>query len=85
MLSYRKLVNTLEGCRALDGDIYDKAGFLMKNLIQGHPFASGNRRTAFITAKDFLISNGAKFAIPDHPKQAKVMLGIRETFYTDSR
>ena len=84
VLSYRKLSDVVEGCKKLEGDIYDKAVFLLKRLIQGHPFASGNRRTAFIVTKDFLLTNGAKFAIQDNPEQARVMLGIRENYYTDT-
>ena len=54
-----KVINTysipliLKGCQELKGDIYDKAIFLMKGIIQYHPFASGNRKTAFIVTKDF--------------------------------
>ncbi|MBU4246172.1 MAG: type II toxin-antitoxin system death-on-curing family toxin [Nanoarchaeota archaeon] len=84
VLSYKKLADAVEGCRDLDGDIYDKATLILKRLIQGHPFASGNRRTAFIVAKDFLLTNGAKFAIQDNPEQARVMLGIRENYYADA-
>ena len=66
-----------------EGNIYDKAVILLKGLIQKHPFASGNRRTAFIVTKDFIISNNEKFKIKDDPKYAKVMLGIREDYYQD--
>ena len=66
-----------------EGNIYDKAVILLKGLIQKHPFASGNRRTAFIVTKDFIISNNEKFKIKDDPKYAKVMLGIREGYYQD--
>lgn len=84
VMSYKKLADAVESCKNLEGDIYDKAVLLLKRLIQGHPFASGNRRTAFIVAKDFLLANGAKFAIQDNPEQARVMLGIRENYYNDS-
>lgn len=83
VLSYKKLADVVDGCKNHEGDIYDKGVFLLKRLIQGHPFASGNRRTAFIVAKDFLLTNGAKFAIQDNPEQARVMLGIRENYYID--
>ncbi|MBI2650351.1 type II toxin-antitoxin system death-on-curing family toxin [Candidatus Woesearchaeota archaeon] len=83
VLSYQKIVEIIENCKKLKGDIYDKAVFLIKSLVQKHPFASGNRRTAFIVAKDFLISNRAKFKIRDDPKYARTMLGIRENFYKD--
>ncbi len=40
-------------------------------------------RRIFIITKDFLRENGEKFNIEDEPKQAKVMQGIRENYYTD--
>lgn len=83
VLSHRKIVDIVEGCKNLEGDIYDKAVFLMKSLIQKHPFASGNRRTAFIATKDFLTDNHAKFNIMNDPLNARVMIGIRESYYTD--
>ena len=83
LLSSKKLENVIEECKNKTGDIYDKAVILLKGLIQSHPFASGNRRTAFIVVKDFVISNNLKFGIEDHPSQAKIMTGIREGFYTD--
>lgn len=55
----------------------------MKELVQRHAFASSNRRTAFITAVDFVRSNNGKFRIADNPLNAKVMLGIRENCYSD--
>ena len=83
LLSYQKLCNTIEACKNKEGDIYDKATVLLKGLIQGHPFASGNRRTAFVSTKNFVTKNKSKFMIQDHPAQAKIMTGIREGFYTD--
>jgi len=83
VLSYKKIADIVEGCKNLKGDIYDKAVFLLKNLIQKHPFSSGNRRTAFIVTKEFVLKNKGKFNIKDDPEQARIMLGIRENFYTD--
>lgn len=83
VLNYGKIVETIEGCKNLQGNIYDKAVFLLKCLVQKHPFASGNRRTAFIVIKKFLLSNNGRFGIKDDPKYAKVLIGIRENFYTD--
>ncbi|MEA3343915.1 MAG: Fic family protein [archaeon] len=84
ILSHAKLAGTVEGCKTLKGDIHDKAAFLLKSLVQKHPFASGNRRTAFIAAKDFSIKNKAKFRIKDDAINSKIMIGIREGYYTDS-
>jgi len=60
-----------------------KQPILLKGLIQTHPFASGNRRTAFIVAKEFVIINKENFGIKDDPSQSRIMLGIREGFYSD--
>lgn len=83
VLSKAKIMGVIEECKECQGDIYDKAAILMKGLVKQHPFASGNRRTAFIVAKDFLISNKQKFKIKDDPKYAEVMQGIREGYYKD--
>ena len=76
-------MDAIEQCKQTGGDIYDKAAVLLKELVQKHPFVSGNRRTAFITTKDFLLMNKAKFKLKDEPVYAKVMTGIREGFYSD--
>lgn len=83
VLNYFKLREIVEKLQNLEGDMYDKAAFLLKGLIQKHPFASGNRRTAFIITKEFLLINKSKFNIRDNPNQAKVMIGIREGFYSN--
>ncbi|MBI2103281.1 Fic family protein [Candidatus Woesearchaeota archaeon] len=83
VLSRQKLENIIRECRELNGDLYDKAVFLLSNLIRQHPFASGNRRTALVTTKEFLLQNHEKFKIEDNPNHARVLLGIRERFYRD--
>ena len=83
VLNRSKIVDIIEKCQGFEGDIYDKAVVLLKGLIQNHPFASGNRRTAFIATKDFLLMNEAKINIRDDPKYASVMIGIRERYYSD--
>ena len=83
VLSHTKLASIIKACEKREGDLYDKAVCLFKGIIKGHPFASGNRRTAFIVTKEFLRENKRKFNIEDDPKQAKVMLGIRSGYYTD--
>jgi death-on-curing family protein len=83
VLSGRKIIEIVDSCRETKGDLYDKAVTLLKGLIQNHPFASGNRRTAFVVAKDFVLSNKGKFKIKDDPRYAKVMQGIREGYYND--
>ena len=83
VLSYEKIKEVINECKKYKGDIYDKATILLKGLIQTHPFASGNRRTAFIVAKEFVIIKKENFGIKDDPSQSRIMLGIREGFYSD--
>ncbi|MAF37002.1 hypothetical protein CL622_07845 [archaeon] len=77
------MVNIINDCQSNNEDVYDKAVILCQGLIRSHPFASGNRRTAFITTRDFLILNKTRFGVKSDPKQARVMLGIREGYYED--
>ena len=77
VLNYHSIVHAIEDCKKLDGDMYEKAVCLLKELVQRHPFASGNRRTAFIVVKEFLLENKAVFGVKDDPSYARVMLGIR--------
>ncbi|MFA6329068.1 MAG: type II toxin-antitoxin system death-on-curing family toxin [Candidatus Micrarchaeia archaeon] len=81
-LSGSKILEAIRECMDAKGDVHQKAAALMAALVKKHPFASGNRRTAFIAAKSFTLANGGHFRIPDEPANAKVMRGIRENFYT---
>ena len=83
VLSNHKIDSAIQECRETKGDIFDKAVVLLKGLIQKHAFASGNRRTAFIAAKEFLLNNKATFKVQDDPAHARVMQGIREEYYTN--
>ncbi len=82
MKSYSKISNAISKCKVEEGDIFDKASVLLIELIVGHPFASGNRRTAFIATLDFLKLNRAKFGITDNIQNANVLKGIREGYYS---
>jgi len=53
-----KIRKTLEDAQSTRGDIYDKAAVILVGIVRGHPFESGNRRTAYTVAVDFLESNG---------------------------
>ena len=64
------------------GDIYDKAARLLIELTRIHAFESGNKRTAFLSTKKFVLKNGGKFNIPDTINNVKVMIGIREKYYS---
>ena len=83
VLSEGAIESTIKECKELEGDIYGKAICLLRGLIQRHPFASGNRRTAFIVVKEFLLKNNAVFKVKDDPSYARVMQGIRENFYKE--
>ena len=77
------LQSVIEECKKKEGDVYDVAAFLLKSLIQKHPFASGNRRTAWIAAERFLEMNAYKLNADNSRDQAKSLQGIRENYYTD--
>jgi death-on-curing family protein len=83
VLSHSRIKGAIEECQNTEGDVYKKAVALLKALVKRHPFASGNRRTAFIAAKSFVLSNGGSFRIADDPHYARAMQGIREDYYAD--
>jgi len=85
VLSLGKINSAIEECRESTGDLYYKAAVLMRALTKAHAFASGNRRTAFLTAKYFVTTNGGKFNVPDNEENAKVMKGLREGKYDDEQ
>ena len=66
------------------GGIYDKAARLLIELTCIHAFESGNKRTAFLSTKKFALKNGGKFNIPDTINNVKVMIGIRENYYSQN-
>ncbi|MDO8427972.1 MAG: type II toxin-antitoxin system death-on-curing family toxin [Candidatus Diapherotrites archaeon] len=84
VLSKSKIAEIVESCKTLNGDVYDHAVFLLKQIVQKHAFASGNRRTAFLVMKYFLVLNKQKLRISDNPENARVMQGIRENYYSDN-
>lgn len=63
--------NVIASASATPGDVYAKAAVLLTGLCQKHAFASGNRRTALVVAKDFLLTNNAVFGVRDDPKNAR--------------
>lgn len=77
-----RIVKILEEMKNIDGDIYDKAVFLLKNLIITHPFGSANRRTAYVVTHTFLWEN-----IDEAPhiklKDEKFLESIRHGWVTD--
>ena len=69
-----KVRNAIEEAKSAEGDAYDKAATLLISLVKGHPFESGNRRTAYAAALDFLRSNGLTAAAV---YDVEVIKGIR--------
>ena len=66
------------------GGIYNKAARLLIELTCIHAFESGNKRTAFLSTKKFALKNGGKFNMPDTINNVKVMIGIRENYYSQN-
>ena len=82
VLSRRKLDAAIQACREDEENVYGKAAVLLQGIVKAHAFASGNRRTAFLVTKDFITENGGVFAVQDNEKNARVLQGVREGFYT---
>jgi len=81
-ISVSYIQKAVDATKAVAGDLYDKAALLLFELTRMHAFESGNKRTAFLTTKKFVVTNGERFRIPDRESNAKVMIGIRENYYT---
>lgn len=41
-----------------DGDLAERAAYLLRGIIRGHPFVDGNKRTGFEASQVFLQMNG---------------------------
>lgn len=80
VLGVQKLEEELGRVRSNPGDTHDKAVALLTELVRGHPFASGNKRTAYVATKVFLERNGVKIAVKHDPR---ILQGIREGFYSE--
>ena len=79
VLSRPKLAQAIQKARDEKGDVYDKAAVLLIELVRGHAFASGVRRTAYAATIAFLRTNGEFPRVTHDPK---ILTGIRERFYT---
>lgn len=82
-LNHQKIDKIINNCKEEKGDTYDKAVCLIKGITQGHPFASGNRRTAFGVTKHFLEDNKLRIEVENSGKESKTLQGIRENYYKD--
>lgn len=84
VLGVKAIMDISNEYRSVEGDVWDKASYLLKELIKKHPFASGNRRTALSAAILFLESNGQKPNLRNHKELSKTLQGIREDYYSKS-
>ena len=82
VLSYSKIDKIVEGTKRKKGNVYDKAVYLMRNLVKYHPFSAGNRRTAYASVGKFLDKNRKPFKVENHNKYSRTLTGIREDYYT---
>ena len=67
----------VERVKQTQGDLYDKAGALMHDLITTHGFASGNKKTSFIVTLRFLKKNGGKVRVKNFNKAERIITNIR--------
>jgi death-on-curing family protein len=81
-ISVSYIKKAIDAMKVVPGDLYDKAALLLLELTRIHAFESGNKRTAFLTTKKFVVTNGERFNIPDTENNVKIMIGIRENYYT---
>jgi len=81
-ISVSYIQKVIDSIKVKSGDVYNKAATLLSELTRMHAFESGNKRTAFLTTKKFVITNRKRFRIPDKEKNVKIMIGIRENYYT---
>lgn len=84
VLSKPALMDISSEYRKVEGDVWDKAGYLLRELVKKHPFASANRRTAVESALLFLRKNNQKSSIRNHPELKSIMQGVREDYYSKS-
>ncbi len=82
LASEERLNNIILSARKTRGNIFDKAVNLITELVKSHPFASGNRRTAFAVTMQFLLVNGFISPLFEKGRYGKVLLGIRESYYS---
>ncbi len=83
-ISTSYIQRSIEKTKMNPGDMYDKAARLLIELTRMHAFESGNKRTAFLSTKKFVLKNEGKFNIPDTIDNVKVMIGIRENYYSQN-
>lgn len=76
--SHDKIDKSLQAAKRARGDVEYKAAVLMKNLSQAHPFASGNKRTAYFSANKMIGMNRNYMLAKRREKQLIMTKKIRE-------
>jgi death-on-curing family protein len=76
--NYSGISHAVKGSRYAKGDINYKAAVLMKNLNQNHPFASGNKRTAYFSANKMIGMNKGYMLAKRRARQHDMAKRIRE-------
>lgn len=77
-LKLRRIVRNAESY----DDLYHRAAFLLRKLITAHLFEDGNKRTAWVTVREYLSENGETPARRD-PDAARVLRRIRRYDVTE--
>jgi len=71
------LTRIIKATREYDGDIYQKAAFLLRELITAHVFEDGQHRTGFMVAAVFLRENGESLHCADYRQARSFLKSIR--------
>ncbi len=83
ILDMVKIIDVIYDVEELDEDIYFKAAYLMFNVVRGHAFGSGNKRTAYSTVTKFLEKNKKTYKLESNKiVNPKIMIAIREGRYS---
>lgn len=77
LMSDKFIDNIIKDVKKCKGDVYEKGALLLKNLIKAHGFASGNKRTAFITLTYFLTKNRGKVRFKNFDEVEKILRNIQ--------
>lgn len=77
VLSEQNIRTAIQDAKNYPGDIEDKAVVLLDGL-QYHPFASGNRRTAYYIMNQFLWKNKGYGILKDENKGRDFMKQVRD-------
>jgi death-on-curing family protein len=76
------LHNVVEKHKTTSGDTYDIAADVMRDVVQAHPFASGNKRSGLMSAATFLHNNKLTMNKEVSKADPNVLIGVKENYYT---